>query len=43
MPPIPNSVSIDTLIRKYNLPKVDLLKLDIATSEKKVFAAAEQN
>jgi FkbM family methyltransferase len=38
-----NSVTIDTLIRKYNLPQVDLLKLDIETSEKKVFAAAEQN
>lgn len=36
-----NSITIDTLIRKHQLPRVDLLKLDIETSEKRVFSAAE--
>lgn len=33
-----NSITIDTLIRKYQLPHVDVLKLDIETSEKQLFS-----
>ncbi|MGV3504260.1 MAG: FkbM family methyltransferase [Adhaeribacter sp.] len=32
------AVSIDFLLRKYNIEKVDILKLDIETSEKVVFS-----
>lgn len=33
-----NSITISSLIKKYQLPHIDILKLDIETSEKQVFS-----
>ncbi len=33
------AISIDDIITKYDLPRIDLLKIDIEGSEKEVFSA----
>lgn len=38
-----NAISIDSLLKKYQIEYVDVLKLDIETSEKQLFTAGYEN
>lgn len=37
------AISLDSLMKKYNVAKIDILKLDTETSEKQLFSDAYQN
>jgi FkbM family methyltransferase len=37
-----DAVTIDTLMHQYNIPKIDILKLDIESAEKEVFEGEHQ-